>query len=101
MVAENLLNLFFGLVELLLGLRVILKLFGANTGNDFVSWVYNMSDTLMQPFRGIFPVHVFENKYVLEFSAVFAMLMYAVLALVILAVINAADNRSTVVVKKR
>ncbi len=33
----------FALVELMLGLRLILKLFGADASNAFVSWVYETS----------------------------------------------------------
>lgn len=34
-------NFLFGLTEGLLGLRVILKLFGANAAAPFVNWIYN------------------------------------------------------------
>jgi hypothetical protein len=87
--AINLLNLFVGTVEVILGLRFLLKLFGANGGNGFVSWVYEMSGVLLDPFRGIFPVKVFENRYVVEFSTLFAMLMYAIIGLVLAWVIAA------------
>lgn len=97
--AVNLLNFFTAVVEGFLALRFLLRLFGANT-TGFVQWVYNMSDVLLQPFRGIFPATVFQNRYVLEFSTVFAMLMYAVIALLILWVINWASP-AVVVVKKR
>lgn len=99
MMFDNLLNLFVGLVEAVLALRFVLRLFGANDGNAFVSWVYNMSDVLLQPFRGIFPAKVFENKYVLEFSTLFAMLMYAALALVVIGVVNMMTT--SVAVKKK
>lgn len=86
---NNLLYIFFALVETFLGLRFILKLFGASSTNGFVNWVYEMSDVLLQPFRDIFPIKVFENTYVLEFSTIFAMLMYAIAALLIVAVLDA------------
>ena len=86
--ATNLVNLFLAVVEGFLGIRFILKLFGANATNGFVSWIYDMSAVLLQPFRGIFPVKVLENKYVLEFSTLFAMMMYAILALILLWVVN-------------
>jgi hypothetical protein len=85
--AVNLLNLFVGVVELGLGLRFIFKLFGANAAQGFVSWVYEMTSGLLDPFRGIFPTKVFENHYVLEFTTLFAMMVYAVLGLVIVALI--------------
>lgn len=99
----SLLNLFLAIVEGFLGLRFLFKLFGANSGNAFVSWVYDMSAALLEPFRGIFPARVFENQYVLEFSTLFAMLMYGLVALLIIALINVVtpdDTEGTTVVKK-
>lgn len=84
----NLINVFVGLVEGFLGFRFLLRLFGANDTNSFVKWVYDMSSVLLDPFRGIFPTKVFENRFVLEFSTLFAMLVYAVLALLVLGVID-------------
>ncbi len=99
--AINLLNLFTAIVEGFLGMRLLLKLFGANPGAGFVSWIYEMSDVLMQPFRGIFPAKVFENQYVVEFSTLFAMLIYAIIALLLLWVINWASPEPVVVTKRR
>lgn len=95
-IAVNLVNLFIGTVEGILGLRFVLKLFGANAGAGFVSWIYEMSSGLLDPFRGIFPNKVFENQYVFEFSTLFAMLIYAVAALLIVAVINAVSPPAVV-----
>jgi uncharacterized protein YggT (Ycf19 family) len=95
-IAVNLLNLFVAVVEGILGLRFVLKLFGANDNSGFVNWVYEMSSGLLDPFRGIFPAKVFENRYVIEFSTLFAMLMYAVIALLIIAVINAVTAPAVV-----
>lgn len=104
-VAVSLLNFFTGVVEGFLGLRFLLKLFGANPDAGFVSWVYEMSGVLLEPFRGIFPTKVFENQYVLEFSTLFAMMVYALFALLLMAVISAVtvpvDDRDVVVTKKR
>lgn len=111
-IAETLLNFFVTVVEGILGLRFLLKLFGANASSGFVNWVYEMSDGLLDPFRGIFPTQVFENRYVLEFSTLFAMLMYAVIALVLLWLIRVVtapavaadldnDDRDVVVKRRR
>ena len=109
--ATNLLNFFLAVVEGFLALRFVLKLFGANANNNFVSWIYDMSGTLLDPFRGIFPAKVFENRYVFEFSTLFAMLMYALLALILVALIRfltapaaaaaVDDDDNTVVTKRR
>lgn len=99
--AVNLLNFFIGAVEVILGLRFLLKLFGANASNGFVSWVYEMSGVLLDPFRGIFPSKVFENQYVLEFSTLFAMMVYALLGLLVVWLINSIAAPEEVVVTRR
>lgn len=106
-IAVNLLNFFLAVVEGFLGLRFLLKMFGANANTGFVDWVYEMSAVLLEPFRGIFPAKVFENRYVFEFSTLFAMLIYAILGLVLIFLINAltavgdADRGETVVRRRR
>ncbi len=87
--ATNLVNVFIAIVEVILGLRVLLRLFAANANNGFVNWVYEMSDTLLEPFRGIFPTRVFENGIVLDFTALFAMLVYAIVGMLVIWVIAA------------
>jgi len=71
----------FGLAELFLGVRFILKLFGANAGNCFVNWIYETSSTVLDPFRGIFPTQVFKGLFVIEFSTRFAIIIYALIAM--------------------
>ena len=78
----------FALAEAFLGLRLILKLFGANATNGFVQWIYETSDAVLDPFRGIFPTQVFKSTFVLEFSTIFAMIIYALIAMVLVYVIE-------------
>jgi uncharacterized protein YggT (Ycf19 family) len=78
-----------GLVEAILGLRFILRLFGANSANDFVSWVYDVSQPILEPFFNIFPAVRLEDGFVLELSTLFAMLVYALIAYAIVALIDA------------
>jgi uncharacterized protein YggT (Ycf19 family) len=78
----------FGLAELILGLRFILKLFGANGGNDFVNWVYETSAAVLDPFRGIFPTEVFKSAFVIEFSTLFAIIIYALIAMLLVFVVE-------------
>ena len=42
-----------GLIETLVGLRIILRLIGANAGNTIVAWVYDWSTPFVAPFSGI------------------------------------------------
>lgn len=69
-----------GIVEVFLSVRFILKIFGANTSNSFVSFVYDSTTPLLDPFRNIFPTQTFHGHYILEFSTLFAIIMYALLA---------------------
>jgi uncharacterized protein YggT (Ycf19 family) len=100
-VAVSLLNFFTTLVVGLLGLRFFLRLFGANETVGFVSWVYETSGALLAPFRGIFPTQVFENRYVLELATIFAMVMYAILALLLYRLIVWVDGPEEAVAKRR
>jgi hypothetical protein len=43
----------FGAIELLLGLRFVFLLLGANPMAPFVLWVYNTSNPIIVPFAGI------------------------------------------------
>lgn len=70
----------FGLIELIIGLRIIFKMFGANPSTPFVSWLYEVSRTLLYPFQGIFPSPVLRGGFVLDMSAVVALLIYALIA---------------------
>jgi hypothetical protein len=100
---NRLIYVFLGLVEIFLGLRLILKLFGANASNGFVNWVYEMSGVLLDPFRGIFPTPVFQSTYVLELSTIFAMIIYSILAMLLVYVVDflARPLSEPVVVKKK
>ncbi|HET7630293.1 MAG TPA: YggT family protein [Candidatus Saccharimonadales bacterium] len=97
----GLINFFVAVVEIFLGLRVILRLFGANPANGFVEWIYNSSGVLMEPFRGIFPTETIAPDHVVDFSALFAMLVYALIGMAFLALATWLTPRDNVVVTKK
>lgn len=43
-----------GFIEILVGLRFVFRLLGANASNALVSWVYSWSTPFVAPFSGIF-----------------------------------------------
>lgn len=45
-----------GFIEIMLGFRFVLKLFGANPGSGFVDFVYTITNVLTAPFDNIFGV---------------------------------------------
>ena len=73
----------FGLIELVIGVRIIFEMFGANPSTPFVSWLYDVSRTLLYPFQGIFPSPVLRGGFILDMSAVVALLVYALIAYLI------------------
>jgi len=98
----GLINFFLVLVEVFLGLRILLRFFAANPNNGFVQWVYESSSVLLEPFRGIFPTRVIGDNNVVDFSAIFAMIVYGLLALAFAALMSYLDPvryRRTVVEK--
>lgn len=88
-------NFIFGVVELLLGLRIILRFFAANSATPFVSWIYDISSPLLYPFRGIFPSPVLKGGYVLEVPTLIALLAYAILGYLIVQLISFIDYSTT------
>ncbi len=61
-------------------IRVILKVLGANTGVPFTHFMYNVTDPLLAPFRGILPTFV-SGTTVFESSALIAILIYGLIGI--------------------
>jgi uncharacterized protein YggT (Ycf19 family) len=65
----------------ILGIGFVLRLLGASTDASFTRWVYRNVDRIMEPFRGIFPTHPVSDRSVIDFSLLFAMIVYTIVAL--------------------
>ena len=74
-------------------LAFFLQLFGANPNADFAAWVYRSAARVTAPFRGIFPSHAITNDAYLDVSLLFAIIMYAIFALVISELVDYLDRR--------
>ncbi len=66
--------------EIVIGFRVFLLAFSANADTPFVEFIYNTSADFLQPFRGIFPPHPVGETGYLDVAALFALIVYALLA---------------------
>src|SRR5438105_4083649 len=64
-----------GIIEVLLGFRVVLKAIGANAGSEFVSFIYAVSNPFAIPFLGIIRTSI-SGVYVVEWSTLIAMVVY-------------------------
>lgn len=84
----SLINLVIAAVEVLLVLRLVLKFFGANTATPFVQWVYDTTAPIIAPFRGIFVSPTLEGQYVLEFQTIFAIIIYAIVGYLLVALVG-------------
>lgn len=91
----GLINFFVAIAQIFLGLRVLLRLFGANDEVAFVQWVYESSGVLLEPFRGIFPTQEVVPGSVIDFSALFAMLIYGLIGLAFLSLVRYLAPRET------
>lgn len=70
-------DVFVGLAELMLTLRVIVNFFFTHAGGGFVHWVLSTSSVLLTPFRAVFTGGTTApgNWYV-DWVALFAMAVY-------------------------
>lgn len=86
-------------VQIILGLGFILLLLGANPTSGFVEWWYRNLDRVMEPFRGIFtPIELGatqgnEVASIFETSVLFAMIIYAIVAIAVSAFANWLGKR--------
>lgn len=80
---EYLVYFFFGVLEILLVFRLILKLTGASIGSAFVGLIYGLTGIFIAPFEGIFRrgfAPGIETTSVLEPSTLVAIVVFAVVA---------------------
>ena len=66
-------------LEVLIGIRVVLKLLGANPQAGFAQFIYGITAVFLAPFAALFPAPSASGS-VLELSSLVAMLVYALLA---------------------
>ena len=86
--------LVFGVIEALIAIRIILKLLAANPNAGFTSLIYSVTQTFVALFQGVFPVAATHDS-VLELSSVLAIIVYALLAYVIVRVLQILSRRQT------
>lgn len=65
-----------GVIVVLLGLRLILQLLGANDDAEFVNFIYSLSNIFAAPFYGIFSYQPVYGKSYLEVSTIVAIVVY-------------------------
>ncbi len=86
---ERLIIFIFGLIELLIVLRIVLLLFAARESNDLVAAIYNISEVFVAPFRGILRIdEVQAGATALDVGALVALVGWIVIELVVLGLVR-------------
>ena len=75
----QIINYLTGALALLLLLRVLLLLFGANPNNEFAQFIYNLSSVFIGPFDNLFGTPEL-GQQVFDINAIVAIAAYAILA---------------------
>jgi uncharacterized protein YggT (Ycf19 family) len=63
-------------------LRILFLLLGANPGSEFVSWIYSVSQPLVNPFEGIFNTPELastQGTMTLDVAALVAVAVYGII----------------------
>lgn len=89
-----LVSFFFGVIEVLLAFRIVLRLLGANINASFTTWVFDNTDSLVAPFEGIFPSPSLASTFTIDTAAIFALIVYAVVAFLLGELVQALDGVS-------
>lgn len=92
LIAARIVWFIFGFIEVLIGVRFVLKLLGANAESGFVQFIHGFSNIFMAPFFAILDTSKASGA-VFEWSALVAIVVYALVAWGIVALIKAVSPR--------
>jgi len=83
-------TLLLTVLEVLLLLRFVLKLMGANANQPLVSGLYGVTEPLVRPFQGIFPEPA--GPPVLDLAALLAVVFFFLIAALVVALVRAITS---------
>jgi uncharacterized protein YggT (Ycf19 family) len=89
--ATRVIALVFTVVEVLLLIRFIFKLLGANADQPFVQAIYGVTEPLVGPFRGIFAQPA--GTPIVEIAALLSIVFFVLVAALIVALVRAYTGR--------
>ena len=88
-VAGRVVMFLFGIVQVLIILRIVLLLLNAREGNDLVSFILNTSQLFVGPFEGMLNTNALHSGgSILDIAAVLALIGWTVLEALILAAVG-------------
>jgi uncharacterized protein YggT (Ycf19 family) len=97
--ARRVVSLLFGILAVMIGLRILLLLFVANQQNAIVDFVYGVTEPFVAPFRGIFQFDAVTpgGGSVFDIAALVALIGWLLIYLLIMAVLRLGDRNRAVV----
>lgn len=97
--ARRVIALLFGILFALLILRIVLLALGANSDNGIVDGIYGITEPFVAPFRGIFSMDEIRpvGRSVFDIAALVALIGWALIELLILAILRIGDRDRTIV----
>lgn len=95
---RRVLSLLFGILAVLIGLRILLLLLVANQQNSIVDFVYDVTEPFVAPFRGIFNFDTVSpgGGSVLDVAAVVALIGWLLIYVLLMAILRLGDRRTAV-----
>ena len=70
-------------VETLIVFRIVLKIVNANASHSFVGWVFDTSEILISPFRGILSNEICLDKFCIELTPIVALVFFSIVGFVL------------------
>jgi len=88
-IAGRVVILLFGIIQVLILMRIVFLLLDAREGNDLVAWVLNASQIFVAPFEGMLGTDALTSGgSVLDVAAVLALIGWSLLEVLILAAVG-------------
>jgi uncharacterized protein YggT (Ycf19 family) len=94
--ARRVVSLIFGILAVLLVLRILFLLLVANETNAIVDFIYAVTEPFVAPFRGIFNFDTVSpgGASVVDIAAVVALIGWFLIYLLIMAILSIGDRRT-------
>ena len=88
-VARRVVVLIFGIIQILIVLRLVLLLLNAREGNDLVSFILNTSQFFVAPFEGIFNSNALKSGgSILDIAALAALVGWTIVEAIVLWIVQ-------------
>jgi YggT family protein len=92
--ARRIVSLLFGVIVVLIGLRIVLLIVVANQSNAIVDFIYTVTEPLVAPFRGILSLDTVTpgGGSVFDVAALVALIGWALIYALIMAILRLGDR---------